>query len=321
MDTVIDIMFLVIGMVLLWKSAELLVSSAVELARHLGISPLVIGLTVVAMGTSTPEIAASIAAALKNAGNIAIGNAYGSNIANLALVGGLCALVRPINVKAGILKREMPIMFMAALLLWPIVFNGHLSRLEGILLLMIFVALMTMVLYLTSRDKITDEMGFSTQSPTTTGTKSFKLNLFFTLLGFAGLALGADLTVRGAVSIGQQIGISTAVIGLTIIAIGTSLPELITSMVAIVKAQDDISVGNLVGSNIFNSFFVVGAAGSIRPFSLDKSLAGTNFWIMIIVTAVFIAIAAKGKKIGRLGGAFLFSSYVLYIVYLYTAGS
>ena len=136
------------------------------------------------------------------------------------------------------------------------------------------------------------------------------------VVGLAGLALGAKITVDGAVFIGIQIGLSKAVIGLTIIAVGTSLPELATCLVAAIKGQDDISIGNLVGSNVFNTLLVVGAAGSIRPFEIAKRLAGVDYWIMILVSGVFIAIALISKQIGRIGGLILFAGYAAYIVYL-----
>jgi len=310
MNLILAVIFLAVGLVLLWKCAGLMVTGAVRLADRLGVSPLIIGLTIVAMGTSAPEAAAGIAAALRGAGDIAIGNVYGSNIANLALVGGLCALIHPIYVQRQTLRRHMPVMLIAALLLLPVLYDTYLSRPESIALLAIFVALIGLTIFAARKD---------TPSATET-TKHIqhntKKNVLFIIIGLAGLALGADMAVRGAVFIGQRIGLSKAVIGLTIIAIGTSLPELATSLVAAIKGHRDISIGNLVGSNIFNALLVVGAAGSVRPFNISKRLIGIDYWIMIIISAAFVLFAGVSKKISRSGGAILLLIYISYIVYL-----
>jgi cation:H+ antiporter len=309
-------LFLLGGLVILWKAAELLVLGAVGLAQRLGVSPLVIGLTVVAMGTSAPEVAASVAAAVQNAGDVAIGNVYGSNIANLALVGGLCALIRPISVQLRTLRREIPVMILAALLLWPVLHNLYLSQPEGITLLAVFAVLILLTIYLAKRE----HKSIRTQEHKGIGVTKGSL---FVVIGLAGLALGADIAVRGAVFAGERIGLSQAVIGLTIIAVGTSLPELATSLAATVKGQHDISVGNLVGSNIFNTLLVVGAAGTVRPFAIGQRLIGMDYWIMIFVSAAFAAAAIIGRRvIGRVGGVFLLCAYIGYMVYLfgYTAG-
>jgi cation:H+ antiporter len=310
-------LFLVGGLVLLWKCAGLLVTGAVGLAKQLGVSPLIIGLTIVAMGTSAPEVAASIAAAVRGAGDIAIGNVYGSNIANLALVGGLAAIIRPIEVQLRTLRREIPVMILAALLLWPVLHNLYLSRPEGLALLGVFAALILLTVYTTRKEAV------DVKQKTRYEIRDTKRNVLFIVIGLAGLALGADITVRGAVFIGEWAGLSKAVIGLTIIAVGTSLPELATSLVAAVKGQHDISIGNLVGSNIFNTLLVVGAAGVVRPFAIGQRLAGVDYWIMIIVSAAFAFVAIIGRRIiGRVAGALLLCGYAGYMVYVlgYTAG-
>ncbi len=317
MNIIWAILFLVVGLVILWKCAELLVAGAVGLARRLGISPLVIGLTVLAMGTSSPEVAASIAAAARGAGDIAIGNVYGSNIANLALIGGLCALFRPIDLGKRILQREIPLMFLSALLLLPVLFNLYLSRLEGAGLLVIF----TIIIFMTARlarQEAAEVKRYAAleKQDTRYEIRDTKKSVLFTILGLAGLALGAEMTVRGAVFVGEKMGLSQAVIGLTIISIGTSLPELATSLAASIKGHHDISIGNLVGSNIFNTLLVVGTAGTVRPFALSGRLAGLDYWVMLTVTAVFIIMATIGKRLSRKNGAILLLGYVAYILYL-----
>ncbi len=314
MNIVWAVIFLAGGLIVLWKSADLLVAGAVALAQRLGVSPLIIGLTVVAMGTSAPEVAASIAAALRGAGDMAVGNVFGSNIANLALVGGLAALIRPISIQKRTLRREIPAMLVVALLLWPVLRNLSLSRPEGIGLLAVFAALILLTVY-TARKETAAQNRNSTDPQERRGTKHF----IFVVIGLVGLALGAEMTVRGAVYIGKQVGLSDAVIGLTIIAIGTSLPELATCVAAAIRSQHDISIGNLVGSNIFNTLLVTGTAGVICPFTMEEpSLAGAYYWVMIAVSAAFAALAVLGRRvISRLAGSILLCTYIAYMIYLF----
>lgn len=304
------------GLVILWKAADLLVSGAVKLAERLGVSQLVIGLTVVAMGTSAPEVAASIAAAIRGQGDVAIGNVYGSNIANLALVGGLAALIRPLVIKKQTLRYQIPVMLLAALLLWPVLHNLDLSRAEGIVLLAVFAVLILLIVFMARKEDRRDIRAQEHKDTYAIG--NMKKSVLLVVIGLAGLALGAYFTVRGAVFIGDRIGLSKAVIGLTIIAIGTSLPELATCVVAAVKGQHDISIGNLVGSNVFNTLLVVGTAGAISPFKIVQRLAGVDYWIMIAVSAAFASLAIVGRRvIGRLGGTLLLCGYIAYMLYLF----
>jgi len=331
MNIIWAVILLAGGLVILWKCAGLLVAGAVELAKQLGISPLIIGLTVVAMGTSAPEVAASIAAAVRGVGDVAIGNVYGSNIANLALVGGLAALIRPIKIKKQILWRQMPVMLAVALLLWPVLHNLYLSRAESIVLLAVFATLILLIVYLARRETgavkqdtkpvLSIVEGYeipaaSSCDESRRGKRNTKRSVLFVIVGLVGLALGADVTVRGAVFIGERIGLSNAVIGLTIIAIGTSLPELATCVVAAVKGHHDISIGNLVGSNVFNTLLVTGTAGMIKPFTVAQRLAGVDYWIMIIVSSVFILMAAIGRRISRANGIILLCGYAGFLLYL-----
>jgi len=294
------------------------------LAKWLGISPLVIGLTVVAMGTSAPEVAASIAAAVRGMGDIAIGNVYGSNIANLALVGGLASLIRPLQVQKKTLLREIPVMILVALFLWPILHNLSVSRPDAIILLAVFAALILMTVYLAKRDAQIDNKSKGTNRDTAFDTRYTVKSILFIIIGLAGLALGADIAVRGAVVIGDRAGLSEAVIGMSIIAVGTSLPELSTCVVAAIKGQHDISIGNLVGSNIFNTLLVVGIAGVVRPFKIGHRLIGTDYWIMILVTVGFtFFVVIFRRTISRIGGIILLFGYITYILYLllYTTGT
>jgi len=330
---------------ILWKCAELLVAGAVALAERLGVSSLVVGLTVVAMGTSAPELAASIAGVLQKSGeggNIAIGNVFGSNIANLALVGGLVALIRPLMVKRQTLRREIPVMILMALLLWPFLNNSYLSRPESISLLAVFAALILLTIYLARKEsgqnkskqaelnRLDTENGNDAKMDSRFRGNDIKngnnikskdgiKNLLFIVIGLAGLAIGAKMAVDGAVFIGKKVGLSEGVIGLTIIAFGTSLPELVTCVVAAIKGHHDISVGNLVGSNIFNTLLVVGGAGVVREFTIEPRFAGgADYWIMIAVSAAFALAVIIGKRtIGRVSGTLLLCGYLGYLMYLF----
>jgi len=345
MNIILAVVLLVGGLMILWKCAELLVAGAVALARRLGVSSLVVGLTVVAMGTSAPELAASIAGVLQKSGeggNIAIGNVFGSNIANLALVGGLVALIRPLMVKRQTLRREIPVMILMALLLWPFLNNSYLSRPESISLLAVFAALILLTIYLARKEsgqnkskqaelnRLDTENGNDAKMDSRFRGNDIKngnnikskdgiKNLLFIVIGLAGLAIGAKMAVDGAVFIGKKVGLSEGVIGLTIIAFGTSLPELVTCVVAAIKGHHDISVGNLVGSNIFNTLLVVGGAGVVREFTIEPRFAGgADYWIMIAVSAAFALAVIIGKRtIGRVSGTLLLCGYLGYLMYLF----
>ena len=330
MNVILAVILLLGGLAILWLCAELLVAGAVGLARLLGVSSLVIGLTVVAMGTSAPELAVSIAGVLDKTGeggNIAIGNVFGSNIANLALVGGLVALIRPLMVKRQTLCREIPVMILMELLLWPFLFNSHLSRLEALALLAVFAVLILITVILARKESFQNrieqdqlnklEVDDTDDSEITSRTNG-KKNVILIVIGLIGLAVGAEMAKDGAVFIGTKIGLSQSVIGLTIIAFGTSLPELVTCVAAAVRGHHDISVGNLVGSNIFNTLLVVGGAGIVLPFDIEQRFAGgTDYWIMIIVSAAFALAVFLGKHIiGRISGTLLLCGYVGYMVYV-----
>jgi cation:H+ antiporter len=333
MNIITALLLLIAGLAILWKCADMLVVGAVGLARFLGISPLVIGLTVVAMGTSAPELAASIASVLETGGeggNLAIGNVFGSNIANLALIGGLVALIRPLIVNKGTLLREIPVMILMGLLLWPFLQDSYFDRREALLLLVVFTSLIILTIRLARKESeqnkikqaelyrlaVQDDKESEIEKP---AAKHSTKDIFFIVIGLIGLAAGAKMTLKGAVFIGTQIGLSESVIGLTFIAFGTSLPELVTCVVAAIKGHHDISIGNLVGSNIFNTLLVVGGAGIVLPFDLQKSLAGgIDYWIMIGTCIVFTLVVLLGRRvISRLGGILLLCGYIGYLVYLF----
>jgi cation:H+ antiporter len=322
MQTFFAIFLLIAGLAILWKSADILVAGAVGLAERFSVSPLIVGLTVVAFGTSAPEAAASIAAALRHTGDIAVGNVYGSNIANLALVGGICALISPITMRLSVLKREIPMLLISTLFLYPFVFDKFINRIDGFILLAAFTVFIIITIHAAAKEaknepQIVAQIQQDIHREIKTPPKKVSVNIIFVIAGLIGLAVGADIAVGGAVSIGTKIGLSQAVIGMTIIALGTSLPELATSVAATLKGHDDISIGNLIGSNIFNLLMVVGVAGVVRPFEITQRLAGTDYWVMAAVTAAFVVMAGIGKKLSRIDGAILLTIYIAYIIYLF----
>lgn len=316
------IVLLPVGIAVLVKGADWLVDGAVALAERLGMTPLIIGLTIVAMGTSAPEVAASIAAALSGSGDIAVGNIYGSNIANLALVAGLCAAIRPIVVQRAVLRRDLPLMLAATLALWLVFFDTRLSRIESLMLIFLFCGILALMVHSERLRALADrqvlsELETRIEQAAAHIPQSLLLSVILLAVGLGCLAAGAHLTVLSASVLGRAAGISEAVIGLTIVAVGTSLPELSTCLVASVKGHDDLSIGNLVGSNIFNALLVPGTAGLVRPFEISSRLAGTDYWLMATVSLIFAVIAFTQRRIGRPAGALLFAGYCGYIAYLF----
>ncbi|MHC5181712.1 MAG: calcium/sodium antiporter [Planctomycetota bacterium] len=317
------ILILPIGLAILIKGADWLVDGAVAIAKQLGMSPLIIGLTIVAMGTSAPEVAASVKAALGNSPGIAVGNVYGSNIANLALVGGLCAIIRPISVSRAALRRDIPLMLGAALLLYPLFsLDRTLGRGESILMLVLFAGVILFMIHserMRARKdtRVLEKTASNVEHAAPHQPKSIWLSLFVIFIGLICLAEGAGLTVSTAKVIGDHVGLKDTAIGATIIAVCTSLPELITCLIAAIKGHDDLSVGNLVGSNIFNTLLVIGTAGLVKPFSIASSpeLVGWDYWLMILVLILFSVIAFVFRKIPKPAGILLFACYAGYIAY------
>ena len=316
------IILLPVGLAILIKGADWLVDGAVAIAKKFGMSPLIIGLTIVAMGTSAPEVAASIEATLNNKPGIAIGNVYGSNIANLALVAGLCAMIRPITVPKVSLRRDIPIMLAVSLGLYGVLYNLQLGYAESILLLVLFVGIILFMIH-SERKRVQknrhtiEEQVFTVEHAAPHPPKTRWISSLLILIGLVFLAGGAKITVSSAEIIGIHAGLSETVIGVTIIAVGTSLPELLICLIAAIKGHDDLSIGNLVGSNIFNTLLVIGASGLVKPYSIESQpeLIGVFYWLMVIMLILFSAIAFAFKKISRSAGIVLFVCYCGYLAY------
>lgn len=317
------IILLAVGLAILIKGADWLVDGAVAIAQHFGMGPLIIGLTIVAMGTSAPEVAASIGFSLSNAADAAVGNVYGSNVANLALVGGLCALIRPITVTRLAALRDIPIMLGVSVLLYGLFFNLQVSRLEGAAMLLLFAGIILFMLHSERRQAIKNrrllkDAESMIEQAAPHPPKTLWASWLLVGLGLVSLTVGAKLSVSGAIVLGERAGLSDAVIGSTIIAVGTSLPELITCVVASFKGHDDLSIGNLVGSNIFNMLLVIGAAGVVSPLAISERMAGPDYALMLGISVLFaVFVFFSKKRVSRPAGLVLVLSYIGYLSYLF----
>lgn len=308
----LPILILTAGFVLLHFGGNLLVKGSSSLALRLGLTPLVIGLTVVAFGTSSPELAVSLQAAFRGAGDVAIGNVMGSNICNLGLILAIAALLRPMKVAAQVVRVDLPIMIGVSLLVPILLHNGLISRLEGALLFTGLVAYLALSLYLARRESAAVKQEFSEQVQVH---KSLWLDLGLVVGGLAGLMIGGSLFVKGAVELARGLGISEAVIGLTVVAIGTSMPEMATSVVAALKGEGDIAIGNVVGSNIFNVLCILGTTAMIEPLR-STGITPVDLWVMVGMAAISWPLMHWSRRLGRLQGATLLVAYLCYVGYL-----
>lgn len=306
----------ILGFVSLYGGGEFLVRGASRIARSLGISSLVIGLTVVAFGTSAPELAVSVRASSLGIADIAAGNVVGSNIFNILVILGLSALAAPLNVPRHILRRDVPVLILCSFLLLGFALKGDISRFQGVLLLLGILAY-TAVCYMTGREK----REFTCEAYPWIFQKSRLLqhgwDILFILSGIALLVLGARWMVSSGVELARWMGVSELVIGLTLIAAGTSLPELATSVVASIHREREIAVGNAVGSSIFNILCVLGAAALVRPLPVSPDLLRLNLPVMVGAAIVCVPVFATGRRISRGEGVFFLLAYAAYVLFLF----
>lgn len=314
------IFLFVVGLVLLVVGAEALVKGASRMATVFGISPLVIGLTVVAFGTSSPELAVSVKAVLAGQSGIAVGNVIGSNIFNILLILGLTALITPLIVSQQLVRLDVPLMIVLSVVLFFFSLDGKFSRIEGLILV---TGLVSYVYFLIqkSRKEVVDLQAKDTGNTDSVKGGGMIKNIIFIAAGLFLLVLGSRWLVDGAVSFAHYMGVSELVIGLTIVAAGTSLPELVTSVIAVLRGERDIAVGNVVGSNIFNIMGVLGVASIVAPSGIEVSSAVSRFDIpvMIVVAFACLPIFFTGGVISRKEGALLLGYYVVYTLYLVLA--
>jgi cation:H+ antiporter len=307
----ISILQLLMGGVLLFVGGEALVTGASRLALRMGISALAVGLTVVAFGTSMPELFVSLEAALNNKHDVALGNVVGSNICNIALILGLAALVKPVAINTRVVKLDLPVLILASAWLLYALLDLGVGRFDGAVCVLALLAYLVFNL----REAGKESPGESGQSdqvsppPSTTAR-----NLLFIAFGLGSLALGADKFIDGSVSLAQLLGFSPAFIGLTIVALGTSLPELAVTVVAAKRGEGDIAVGNVVGSNIFNILGILGITALVQPLERG-GIMGQDLVVMAGVTIALVPLLLVGPKLTRARGLLLLASYVSYIAW------
>jgi cation:H+ antiporter len=313
----LSFLYLVLGLVLLIASAERFVFGASAMARNLRVSPLLIGVIIVGFGTSAPEILVSSLAAWRGNPGLSIGNAIGSNITNIALILGIAALIRPLAVESTVLRRELPILLAANLTGWVLLSNGRIDRIDGILLLLAFAVMMYWMISVARRGRADgiDPQLVLPQAQDDGERVSNLRAVVWLLVGFVVLLGSSQLLVAGAVDLAEHFGISDLVIGLTVVAIGTSLPELAASVAAALKKEDDIAIGNVVGSNTFNSLAVLGLPGVIAPGAFAPEVLTRDVPFMVILTMALFAMGyglGTGGRINRVEGSVLVAAFIGY---------
>ncbi len=309
----ISIVILFVGLLFLYYGAEFLVKGSSQLALSFGIRPLIIGMTVVALATSMPEMMVSLAAVFKQSSDLAAGNIIGSNIANIGLILGATALIAPLAVARGTLVRELPIMLAASILVFLLSLDGQLGRLDGFLLVAGLILFLGYCYRSSCKTAPADQQPLpQTEKPSRRGQ-----HILLVLVGIVGLGLGAEMMVRSAVFIARQLGISDLVIGMTVVALGTSLPEFAASTVSALKGQDDLSVGNVIGSNIFNLLFVLGFCSIMRPIPIDSGVMSYELPLMLLFSLGLWPLVQRRLRLGRTEGALLLFCYLLFISFYF----
>ncbi len=314
----IQLLALMSGLVLLVGGAEFLVKGATNLARHFGINPLVIGLTIVAFGTSAPELGVSLTAAFLGKSDLSLGNVVGSNIANTCMVLGLGAAIRPVEVRMRLLRIEVPLLIGASVVIWACGLWGYITRSTGLIFFVSFAAY-CWLLYAKSHEEacgIRIEFGKEID-----GKNALGLDLALVLAGLVGLVAGSKLLVWGAVALAHSIGISELTIGLTLTAVGTSLPEMATTISAARRRQGDLILGNVVGSNLANILGVLGITAIFRPLAVSSMALNRDIPVMVGLSVVMLIIMKTGKTISRKEGAILLFLYGIYVLDLYVQHS
>lgn len=313
------LLFFGLGLVALSFGAEWLVRGASRIAVVLRVSPLVIGLTIVAYGTSTPEMMASVVAAVRGHADITLGNVLGSNIANIGLILGLVALIAPLRVSMRLMRRELPIMVGVTLLFYFLAWRLYFGRFTGVGFLLGLVVFTVLVLRWARREPETIQAEY--ESYDRAGRRSehpvLRTSILLAVGGMLVLFAGGDLVVRGAVPLARLMGISDIVIGASLVAVGTSLPELATALVAARRRQADIIIGNLVGSNLFNILGALGLSALIRPVQVAPSLLRFEFLALLLFTGAMAVVLYTGQRVSRAEGGVLLASYVVFMTWLF----
>ena len=308
-------LYIIGGSIGLFIGAEGLVRGASSLAIRLGVSPLVVGLTVVAFATSSPELVVSIKAAIEGNPGIIVGNVVGSNICNIALILGVAAMISPMSVKTQVIKREIPIMIIVSVILLLILVDDTITRVEGVFLVIGIITYIILGYKYSIKEKDNIEVIKEFEEIIPKSPYKIWKSLIFMIAGLGLLVLGSNLFVDGAVAIAEKFGVSQAVIGLTIVAFGTSLPELTTSIVASFKNENDIAIGNAVGSNVFNILSVLGISSLVRPIA-GTGITMVDLSIMMFFTILILPLSRSKFTLRRGEGVLLFCGYIAYMIYL-----
>jgi len=314
------VLLIVVGLALLAGGGEVLLRGAVGLATRLRLSPAVIGLTVVAAGTSVPELAVSVLASLEQQTDIAVGNVVGSNLFNLLFILGLSALVRPLAIGGNTIRLEYPVLVLVTLLCLALTQDGRVNRLDAALLLAVYVGFTTYMVSLVRQQMSAQEVQeFSAEArDRDRGEPSAGIARMVLLVavGIVLLGVGAQATVSGAVALASWFGLSERVVGLTIVAAGTSLPEIVTSLVSVARGRDDVAIGNVVGSNLFNILGILGLSAAIAPLEVDANIVASDNWWMLGATVLLFPMMVSASRVGRLEGAALLAVYACYVTRL-----
>lgn len=314
MEILLQVLLLVVGFALLIKGADFFVDGSGSIARKLQIPDIIVGLTIVAMGTSAPELAVSVSAALGGSTEIAMGNVVGSNILNILIILGISALIVPLAVDKSMFKRDFPVLLLTAVLLpaMALLFGNEVGLIAGIIFLVIF----AFYIFLAVRAAIAYRKSGAGDGESKIKVLPWWQSILYTIGGAAVIVLGGNLSVEAAKKIAAACGISEAIIGLTVVALGTSLPELVTSVIAAKKGSSDIALGNIVGSNIFNILFILGTTAVIKPVPVPQS-GFVDMMVLLGITVLLFIICVTTKKINRIAGASFLALYVAYATYLF----
>ncbi|UCC73036.1 MAG: calcium/sodium antiporter [Gemmatimonadota bacterium] len=307
------VIIFLLGLVALYVGADLMIRGASRLARKLGVNALVIGLTVVAMGTSMPELLVGVVASVRDSGDIAIGNVVGSNIANIALILGVAALIRPVRVQMRLLVREVPLMIFASIAFYVFALDGQLTRWDGLTMLAGFAAYTLYLLEGARRESPAIEVEYQKFVPAGGALHS---HIVLTIVGLGTLLAGAHLVVSGAADVARMLGVSELAIGLTVVALGTSLPELATAVAASVQDEGDILVGNVVGSNVFNLLAVLGCSSLAQPLHVSTSVIQVEAPVMLAVSILVLPFVWTTLRLTRLEGGIMVAAYTAFVVLL-----
>ena len=312
---VLHLVIFAAGLFALYLGAKWLVTGASSLALRFGIRPLIIGITVIALATSMPEFVVNLVAAISGEDSLALGNIVGSNISNIGLILGVSALVVPLTVAPSVLRKEYPIMMAVMLLFYGISVDGTISQIDGSILVAGLIGFFTFLIF-DSRRKNATKAPVPDDVPSSDPLNSMNKRIMYVLGGMLGLSLGARAMVYAAVSIAERLSIDPIIVGLTVVAIGTSLPELAASLACALNKQVDMSVGNVIGSNLLNVLFVVGLVSLLRPLHVDPDSINLHLPIMLAFSAILLPLAWLGQKLSRIDGALLILGYLGYMGYL-----